>query len=165
MAIDHAALRALIDAEPLNAARTDAQVRDDWWLLDVTVPRDIDYQTLMIWASEEQVSKKLWEAIETYKADLALGTPTATYTASVINDTLTLSKMIDSGGEIALSRSEIRTIVSTISGPGADKPLSTPNKNALNQKADVTLPRWQAEGYPQMDEASWLHHIGVARAL
>lgn len=155
--MDHLAFRALIDSEPLNGARTDLQVLDDWWMVDVTVQTDIDYQTFMVWASEEGIARKIKLAIANEEK-----TP-GTWIASVYNDTLVVDHLLQGGGDISMSRDDIRTIVVSISGSGL--PLSTANKNALNQKSNVDTPRWKAEGYDPQSDESWLAHISIARAL
>lgn len=154
--VDTVRLRAVIDAEPANGARSDPEVLT-WFQESVTAQHDITYQDLVVWASEEGVSRKLKLAIADEEA-----TP-GTLTAPVYNDTLTLELILKSGGELALSRDDVRAIVSGISGPGL--PLSAPNRAALFAKSDVTDERWIIEGFAAISNANKLSHISEARAL
>ena len=126
-------LKELIDSEPLNAARTDQQVLD-WLNETVTVKKGITYQDLIVWASENQIGKKIKEAIADEEA-----TP-GTWTAGVYNDTLVLDMLLKSGGDVDLSRDDVRAIVGNLDGGG--KPLSVPNKAALFAMSDVNQLRW-----------------------
>jgi len=149
---DFAALKALIDTEPLNAARTDQEVLD-WLNESVTVQTDIDYNTWMVWASEEGIARKIKAAIADEE------TTPGTWTAPVYNDVLTVNALIQSGGDISLSRDDVRTIVATISGAGL--PLTPANKNALLAKSDELQPRWQADGQTKPS----LQVVNIARGF
>jgi len=134
--MDYTKLKDLIDTEPLNEGRTDQEVLD-WLQEDVTVQRDVTYQDLIVWASEEQIAKKTKEGIAAEEA-----TP-GTWTASVYNDLLTLDILLKSGGDLALSRSDLRGMINNLCGSG--KPYSGPNKAALFAFSNEDIPRWQAE--------------------
>ena len=134
---------------------TDAQVLA-WLQEPVTVPVDINFQELLMWASEQQIGKKLKAAIADEEA-----TP-GTWTAGIYNDLIVLDTMMKSGGDLALSRTDVRTLVSNLSGPA--KPFSAANKNDLFARSDTSRLRLETYGFSQIDDASWLYHIAEARA-
>ncbi len=149
-------LKDLIDTEPLNAARTDAEVLS-WLQEDVTVQKGITYQDLIVWSSAEGIARKIKAAIASEEA-----TP-GTWTNPVYNDVLVLQTLLSSGGDLDLSRDDVRGIVSGISGAGL--PLTAPNKTALFAFSNEDVLRYESEGFRLIDDPSWLYHINAARAL
>lgn len=146
-----ATLKEVIDSDPANAAKTDQQVVD--WLNElIVVQYDITFQDLIVWASEEQIGKKTKAGISDEE------TTPGTWTVSVYNDLLVLDILLKSGGDIALSRDDVRTMINNLSGGG--KPFSLPNKTALFMRSDKNEVRWN---FHTADNLSQLAHVQEAR--
>jgi len=128
-------LKTLIDSDAVNdPPATDATVLA--WLKELqTVNAGVDYQALLIWGSEEQIFRKVKFALSDEV------TNPGTWITSVHNKLLALDAVLDSGGDLDLSRDELRTMINNLSGAGL--PLSNANKTALYALADLQVERWQ----------------------
>lgn len=141
-------LRTLIDTEPLNAGRTDAE-RLAWLKDSVTVWGDVTWQSLSLWASRHDGIAKLKTA--TSDADLNIRRA-ADYVYLVLQ----------AGQSLQLSSSEVRAlVVNLVSGAV----FTVAEKDDLLTFSQSSVSRYESEGLPSMDDNSWLSHIAEARAL
>ena len=165
MAVDnYRVLHDYVEANyPLWSSELDDNVILTWLLANADTPNReaIDYNTLAVWASEENIAFKLTNALRQHYDTLRV---TPEYSDHDVGNAMTNSDVggcelllliLGAGEGIEMTRSDVRTIVSSISGAG--KPLSAANNNALKQKSDVDWPRWQEAGWqvaPQLPDVT-----------
>lgn len=147
--IDHKKLRTLIDADPANTARTDQQVLDNWWWVNVTVKMDVPLAEFLLWLSNNGGRDRV---------DLAKSHADE----DVRNAAHLMIDMMRAGLDLLLSRNDVRAAFAPLVGVG--KPFSVAQKDSLLAISNVAMQRWKAEGFSQMDDKSWLYHFSVARA-
>ena len=140
-------LKAVIDTEPANAARTDAEVLA-WLKESVTVWSDVSWEQFALWASRYDGIRKL----ETAKAGVDAGVATAAATGLIV---------LDAGKDLLLSISEVRSMM----GDLVPDIFSTAEKNDLLAFSQSTQTRWLNEGFRAMGDKSKLVHINNSRAL
>lgn len=126
-------LKELIDSEPLNAGRTDQQVLD-WLEENITQAEPISYTDLVVWASENQVFHRTRVPV----AEVHAGTSTLSNAAQ--NDLMALDVLLKSGGNLDLTRQDVRSLFNTITGAGL--PLAPAHRAALFAKSDRSVARW-----------------------
>ena len=129
-----------IESHPsyVDATNPTNQVIYDWSQESVAVQEDISYTDLIVWASGNGVMRKITEAIA-----LEVATPDS-WTEPVYNDLLVLDAMLKGGGDVALSRNDVRGIVSSVSGPS--KPLTAADQTALLALSDGLAVRIEDSG-------------------
>ena len=145
-------LRALILSKPgyVDASDpTDAAV-DTFLNETVTIKTPITGQDLLTWSADQVIANKLDNIIREQENAKDAGTALP-HTNGVYNDAKTLWTAINSGGELALDRDELRTMVNGLVGNG----ISEPNKQALFGMSDVSVLRWEtseANSKPSIQE-------------
>jgi len=155
-------LRALITANMpgyIQGTTTAAEVLA-WSDGTVTKKNPITGQDLLTWSATEVIANKLDNIIRDQEnaKDAATALP---HTNGVYNDAKTLWTAITSGGDLALDRDDLRTMVSGLVGNG----LSAANKNALFAMSDQSSTEWESTLLmPEMADFSKLAHISEAIA-
>ena len=137
-----ATLRELIDSEPANAGRTDAEVLA-WLLEPVTLYVDIEWIDLVLWPHANGLTRAVMQSAATS------GT-TANQTAAQH-----LLDCINAGQPLAASRADIRALIIASS-------LPTSAKNALAALATSSAERWRTGGIAGISEMT-LGKVEAAR--
>ncbi len=145
--MSHTALKTLIDSEPLNAAKTDAEVLT-WLNEDVTSYADVPWLDYAIWLSGNGGVSKMQNEVNNASQEIANGCQ------------LGLA-ILNAGQPLSLSRTEVRTDLGVLVGAG--KPFTTDERDALLAVSAEAKARWLTV-MRNMDDVSKLHHIAEVRA-
>lgn len=138
--MDYVALKTLIDSEPLNAARNDAEVLA-WLNESVSTFKDVEWIDFSMWISEFDLRSQIENAITS-------GTDAARTAATFFVDTLR------AGQPLYSSRADVRTTIAKGIPAGAAR-------DALVALATTSVSRAQAAGF----STPTLGHVERARAL
>lgn len=125
-------LKTLIDSEPLNAARSDADVLA--WLNETqTVQGDVSWTDYMLWLSETSGVVKLRTAAASGSAD-------------AIKNAGELALIVaQSGQPLFVSRADVRASLAPLISGGV---FSAGERDSLLAKGALTPTRWEVAGLP-----------------
>ncbi len=142
------ALKTLIDSDPANAGKTDAEVLT--WVLDTDPSppfNDVEWRDYLVWLGEVDGLEKLEAAIADGGATQA--TKAGARLALVI---------ANSGEPLLLSDSRVRSLLAKV----VPSVFTAAERNTLLAASQGTPTRWEVAGLGRAPVES---HIAVARAL
>jgi len=143
--MDTALLKVVIDSEPDNAARTDAEVLT-WGKETVDVFYDVTWEDFALWAARHDAIDKL----ETAKSDTDRDIGRAAGTALL---------GLNAGKGVRLSLLEVRGLLQNLI-PAVFSIAERDDLLDFSKRTEANF-----HGFPDIDDASWLFHIAEARAL
>lgn len=172
-----ATLRELIDSEPANSGRTDAEVLA--WLKEVVdVPRLVLVPELRTYMATQAYGsglgkRTLWDAIREFAdvGTVAGGAFAGNAAAARRSAAKGITLMLAAGGEgegFPVQSQVVVDAFTALGNDGGNGPalLTSAQLLAIQALAAESKQRWalQDEFRSQMDDASWLYHIAAARA-
>lgn len=161
----HAALKALIDSEPSNSGLTDAQVLA-WLKVGETTQGPISASDYREWLSSNLRGWAIRCVVEdgayhSSSPGAGLDPPDNVPSDAVKNAAWVARAIALSGDGIDLGRPGAGAALAPLVGTV----FTTADRNALLAYGQTSAPRWAALRTRASDDASWLYHIAVARAL
>ena len=146
--MNHSNLKTVIDAEPANAARTDAEVLD-WFKDAVDVYSNVIWERFALWASR-------------YNGIIKFETAKSSGSTDDVKRAASIGLLIlEAGKDLSLSVAEIRALMGNL----VPAVFTVAEKDDLLDFSKSNVERWIDEGFRRMGDKSRLYHINVARAL
>lgn len=138
-------LKAVIDAEPANASRTDVEVLA-WLKESMDVYADVVWERFALWCARYDGIRKLETSKTNADADIARAASTALM-------------VLTAGKVLLLSVTEVRALMGNL----VPNTFSVAEKDDLLAFSKSTIERFISHGFPDIDDNSWLSHIAEAR--
>ncbi len=142
-------LTTLINSEPTNAAKSDAEVLT-WLREGVVVPKDVPWLDLLLWLSDTDGLRKLKDAEEKTQNS-----------AAIRNAAGLLLVVAQAGQPLSLSLTAVRQALVPLIGPV----FTTAQKDALLALSDKTVERWTLSAPLELNGRSLPDGPGIAHVI